>query len=196
MARCLLKWKRLSIDAPPATCVVKFPRPKVLLPWWIDTHRRMDPYLKQFSRETTELQTDRHTRTHRTDSITSTAEAGGNYIRCTIVISTFFGTFAYPGLQVHQTIRKSPTPTFSLLVLPTTRAKHSLVVCASISLSFSNTPDFYCMPKGGPLFFACNVMKYESNDCFFTYISTFSNRNSDIDRDHGQIIVKIAKELL
>ncbi len=33
------EWKRLSVDAPPATRVVKFPRPKVPLPWWIDTHR-------------------------------------------------------------------------------------------------------------------------------------------------------------
>ncbi len=29
----LYEWKRLSVDAPPATCVVKFLRPKVLLPW-------------------------------------------------------------------------------------------------------------------------------------------------------------------
>ncbi len=34
-----LSWKHLSIDAPPATRVVKFLRPKVILPWWIDTHR-------------------------------------------------------------------------------------------------------------------------------------------------------------
>ena len=33
-----LQWKRLSIDAPPATHVVKFFSPKVLLSWWIDTH--------------------------------------------------------------------------------------------------------------------------------------------------------------
>ena len=35
-------WKCLSIEAPPATRVVKFLHPKVLLPWWIDTHRPID----------------------------------------------------------------------------------------------------------------------------------------------------------
>ena len=33
------QWKRLSVDAPPATRVVKFLCPKVPLPWWINTHR-------------------------------------------------------------------------------------------------------------------------------------------------------------
>ena len=75
------QWKRLSVDAPPATRVVKFPRPKVLLPWWIDTHRPMD----LFSQETAELQTDRqthtHTHTHTLDRfyyLDHVADAGGN----------------------------------------------------------------------------------------------------------------------
>ncbi len=35
----ILLWKRLTVDTPPATRVVKFLRPKVLLAWWINTHR-------------------------------------------------------------------------------------------------------------------------------------------------------------
>ncbi len=50
-------WKRLSVDAPPATRVVKFLRPKVLLAWWIDTHR---PYKYMlYQRTQTTIQTDR-----------------------------------------------------------------------------------------------------------------------------------------
>ncbi len=58
-----IQWKRLSVDAPPATRVVKFLRPKVMS-------------VRQAVRLLEHGQTD--TRTDGSDSMTSTADAGGN----------------------------------------------------------------------------------------------------------------------
>ncbi len=71
--KLISQWKCLSVDAPPATRVTKYLRPKVLLPWWIN-HKYMlyqqilCPNIKPFSRERVNRRT--HTQTDRTDSIT------------------------------------------------------------------------------------------------------------------------------
>ncbi len=73
------KWKRLSVDAPPASCPpCHYFCPKDLLTL-IDASMT---YVKQFVRESVHRQTDRRTdgQTDGTENITSTAGAGGKNV--------------------------------------------------------------------------------------------------------------------